>query len=103
MEKETVHGLRCFLLTVLEMQNKNCRESCETIETYIAQGVASRLYSKYKEYFDRNGFNPDYMEGIDEYYKQWDECANGCEERKYAVSDENGLSLLIALALNKFS
>ena len=94
------HGLRLFLLTVLEMQMEGCRESCESIEAFISQGVASRLYSKYVKYYDSNGFNPDLVGGVDDYYMKWSGCVNGCAERKYAVSDENGLGLLIALALN---
>lgn len=101
MESRKTHGLRVFLLTLLELEMQGKKEKCEEIERMISKGIATALYQKYTSYFEANGFHPDNIDGIDNYYKQWDGCADGKELSHYMCSEDNGIVLLIALALNE--
>jgi hypothetical protein len=101
MNAAKINGLRVFLLTLLELVGTGKKESCSYVEETMESGIASALYSKYKDYFDRNGFNPENLDSVDTYFHQWSGCADGAEMRRYACSQEGGLLLLVALALNE--
>ena len=99
MDNTKITGLRVFLLTLLHMNANGIKESCTTIESAIADGVATMLFNKYASQFWGN-FNSDHLNGIDEYYRNFSGCAEGNEMRQYLCSESDGLVLLIALALN---
>lgn len=100
MDGSKVHGLRIFLITLLEMLEEGLHISCEEVEAGIADGIANMLLKKYSTYFERNGFSADSADNVDKYYSEVVGCAESEEERKYACDKQAGLSLLIKLALN---
>ena len=101
MEGRTVGGLRIFLLSLLRMCTEGRSETCSNVQEYIRDGVATKLFKKYGDYFEKNGFHPDHIESIDAYYRQFVGCVDGKEEGKYACRESDGFHLLIALALNE--
>ena len=100
MENPNVPGLRVFLLIVLEMISKGEIEGCSEIEAALTNGVATALYKKHPAYFEQS-ISLDNLENINEYFKKWAGCANGEEYRKYLCNENQGLYLLIVLALNE--
>ena len=86
MKITEVHGLRIFLYSILELIKKGKTESCQTIEDKLSEGIASFLYKKYVKEFNSLGFNCDYIDNINEYYKEFIGIADG-EENKYCCFD----------------
>ena len=75
-------------------------EGCSEIEAALTNGVATALYKKHPAYF-KQSISLDILENINEYFKKWAGCANGEEYRKYLCNENQGLYLLIVLALNE--
>lgn len=98
MENTSIHGLRMFLLTLLNMISNGKSERCDIIEDALGSGVATFLRNKYTDCFC--GAIDDSLTNLDNYYKRFSGCADGNEFRKYLCGDNDGLALLIALALN---
>lgn len=103
MKKNKVQGLRIFLITVLGLISSGTKVSCGIIEDALSSGVATKLWSLHKSVFEENGFNEDYIHEVDEYFRQWAGIADGQEMRKYACTPDDGLALIIMLALNEIS
>lgn len=99
MDAEKIPGLRVFLLTLLHMNANGIKESCNTIESAMVDGVATMLFNKYASQF-ADTLNADHLEEIDAYYKKFVGHVEGNEDRKYMCAGKDGLYLLIALALN---
>ena len=100
MDRKKTHGLGLFLIVTVKMIASGEHESVETIEAKIAEGVSSYLVSHYKEYFESIYFDYDNCESIDEYYKnEWSGCADAKEE-KYNCGTNDGLVLIVNLALD---
>lgn len=99
MNVSRVIGLRPFLLVVLKLISDGKKETCSYIEEVIKEGVATALLNKYPEEFNESSFASDWAESVDTYYKQWNGCADG-QEYKYECEEDDGLALVIGLALN---
>jgi hypothetical protein len=98
---KNVQGLRLFLITLLELSSKGEKETCSYVENAIGKGVATELCKKYQEFY-QNGLQVNSVKLVDDYYRQWNRCADG-QENKYMCGENDGLLLLIALALNEFN
>ena len=94
-----VHGLRLFLYALLQLIKDGKRESCAFVESKLSAGIASALREKYPTVFSES-LSSDIINEIDQYYKKWSGCSDG-EENKYACEVQDGLYLLIKLALNE--
>lgn len=95
-----ITGLRVFLLILLEMVSCGETETCESVKDAFADGVATMLFKKFPSYF--NGLlDTECLASVNEYYKRLLGCADSTEFRKYSCKKDNGLTLLIALALNE--
>ena len=90
-----------FLSILLDLVSKGDKVSCIEVEAALSSGVATKLYSSYNSFFEENGFNVDNIPPIDEYFRQWSGIADGKEMRKYACQSDDGLILIIKLALNE--
>lgn len=99
MEGGHVNGLRMFLLVVLDLILSGEQISNIYIEDNLTGGIAKVLYEKYKTTFDKLGFNPDNIEVVNEYFRQYYGVADA-QEHKY-IKHDNGLALLLGLALNE--
>lgn len=100
MSEKNTQGLPAFLLGVLSLSSQGKKESCEFMKTNISKGIASALYEKYQRDFDRRAFSVNYLESVDEFFRQYDGCIDG-NEHKYVDDVENsGLLLLIGLTLD---
>ena len=95
---QPIYGLRAFLFETLSLISKGEHELISDIEKHIQNGdIVCYINNKYK-----CDMNPDTYEMIEQYYKkQWSGCAEGAEDRRYGLQNENdGLLLIVALALN---
>ena len=92
--------MKLFLYGVLELIKNQKSESCGIIEEQMRIGVASVLYSKYSKLFNGLGFHSDKCQEIDEYYKRYVGVVDG-KENKYACESNDGLYLIIKLALEE--
>lgn len=100
MSKKNTQGLPAFLLGVLCLSSQGKKESCKFISDNIPKGIASVLYEKYQRDFDRRAFSVNYLESVDEFFRQYDGCIDG-NEYKYVDDEEScGLLLLIGLVLS---
>ncbi len=95
-----IKGLRTFLLGTLHLIAIGKKETCSFIEENLANGISTILFNKYKTIYCDCGFNFENAENVNEYYRQWYRCADG-KEGLYVCSHDDGLQLLIALALNE--
>lgn len=100
MSKKNVQGLTAFLLGVLHLISEGKKESCKFIDENISEGIATKLYEKYRRELELRAVSDAYLESIDEFFRQCDGCIDGAEY-KYVGNEENsGLLLLIGLALD---
>ena len=101
MNGNKIQGLRMFLSILLDLVSKGDKVSCIEVEAALSSGVATKLYSSYNSFFEENGYNVDNIPPIDEYFRQWSGIADGQEMRKNACQSDDGLILIIKLALNE--
>ena len=101
MKKTDIPGLRIFLITLIDLISIGKKENCEQVKSLLATGVATKMYSSYATFFEKNNFNMDNIQCIDEYFKQWAGCTDEQEKRKYNCDKTEGLQLIIKLALNE--
>lgn len=101
MNRESIPGLRLFLYTVIDLISQGKAETCANMERLLSKGVASELYKPYISFFNQYGLYADNILQVDDYYKQWSGVADGQEMRKYGCKEENGLALILKLALNE--
>lgn len=99
MEFNKIHGMRTFLLSIINLISEGEIIPCSFIVNNLNRGISTVLMEKYYETFIKCGFNPDYTATIDRYFQNWYSCADG-KENKYCVKEKDGLLLLIALTLN---
>jgi len=97
---QKVHGLRVFLLILLNLVADGKSETCKWVEDNISPGIATSLFKQYRKEFERVGMNTETIEEIDAYYRNWTGCLDG-KEQQYLVEKDNGLQLLIAICLNE--
>lgn len=93
--------LRLFLTSVCRVLKDGKTENCSCIEEQLQKGIATYLLDKYPHAFDRSGFNQDYTEEIDEYYRNCLYPISGDADRKYDCDEKEGLWLVIQLALDE--
>lgn len=98
--EEKINGLRMFLYGVLSLIKTGESIKYNIIEEKIGTGIASFLFFKYEKHFSKVGFNPDNLEVIDEFYKKSFGITEG-QENKYDCQENDGLYLIIKLALNE--
>ncbi len=98
--KITTNGLKIFLYVLLGLIKEGKKESCKTIEKKLSTGIATYLYYNYQNVFDNYGFNPDNIDDINEYYKDFINVADGNENRKYFCDTDDGLYLLFYMTLD---
>ena len=96
---DKIPGLRVFLLVTLSLMLSDSKISCIEAEQMLAEGVATKMYDIYPIY--QNFLSKSTLLSVDSYYKKWVGCAEGIEARKYLCDSDNGLQLLVALALNE--
>lgn len=94
---QQIYGLRRFLLEIISLVSCGEKESVSIIEEHIQKGdIVRYLDNKY-----RCNLNTDTWEPIEKHFAQWAGCTEGVEDRRYGVrGEENGLLLVLALALN---
>jgi len=90
--------IKIFLYAILDLIKNQKRENISFIEENLNNGIATVLYSKYSEYFDRLCIGKDNLLLADNYYKKYAGVADGCEG-KYACEENDGLYLIVKLAL----
>ena len=100
MSEGKVEGLRMFLITLIDFVSHGKKLTCEQAEEALSSGIASKLYVNFAADFERNGFNPDNIRNIDEYFKNKAGIADGNEFRKYTCKNDEGYPLIIKLALD---
>lgn len=89
--------MRCFLYAVLDMIKHSEKETCEELGKHVSSGVTTYLSEKYQEYF--SDVHPDAIKEADRYFRDY--CAAFDEaERKYDCGGDEGLYLVISIALN---
>lgn len=92
--------MRMFLYAILDMIKNSKKESCNELANKVNFGVASYLATKYTDYF--NNVHKDKIEELDDlfrnYIEEFDEKVS-----KYNCDDDEGLYLLIAIALNELN
>lgn len=101
MNGERIPGLRIFLYTVIDLIVQGESETCKDVETQLSNGVASELRALHPFAFDENELDPNNISEIDEYFKKWRGVADGEEMRKYGCREDDGLALIVKLALNE--
>ena len=101
MIRNEIPSLRRFLFTLIDLISQGKKESCSQMEEALASGIATKLYSSYTSAFKNNNFNTDSISEIDEYFKQWSGISDGQEFRKYNCVANDGIELIIKLALNE--
>ena len=94
-------GLRLFLFGIMDLIKNGEKESVKYVEDHLSTGIASVLFQKYENTFAQVGFRVDHLDSVNNYYKDnWNGTADGLEY-KYICQNEDGLYLLIKLALNE--
>lgn len=99
MGQEVPLGMKCFLLALLDILDNGEKCSCETVEKKFSTGIVDYLYSLFKPYFDKNAFDLAFSENIDAYYKNLYGVVDG-REYKYSCTQDDGIKLLIGLAID---
>lgn len=89
--------MRCFLYAVLNMIKHSEKEECEELEKHVNSGIATYLSEEYKEYF--SNVHPDAIKEADRYFQDY-RAAFDDADRKYGCEEDEGLYLLISIALN---
>ena len=90
-----------FLFAVMDLIKDGKKESAIYVEEHISTGIASSLFKKYKNEFIQAGFSIDHVESIDNYYKEQYNGVADSLEHKYRCEKEDGLYLIIKIALNE--
>ncbi len=93
-------GLKMFLYEILALIKEGKKEATVSIEDALSKGVATYLCSKYPNEFSEV-LSCDNIEKIDLYYKNSSGLPDGVEWRRYDCTSEDGLYLLLKLALNE--
>ena len=88
----------CIRNVIFTKKSKE-HESCAFVESKLSSGIASALREKYPTVFSES-LSADNINEIDRYYKKWSGCSDA-EESKYVCEVQDGLYLLIKLALNE--
>lgn len=92
--------MRMFLYIILDLIKNTEKENCNMLSGKVNKGIADYLYSKYEQYFVDSSFDKCKLKDINEFYKNYStEFYNA--ERKYKCSNDEGLYLLVAIALNE--
>lgn len=98
MHSEGFHGIRVFLLCALKLLTEGIKIDVDYVEDNLSFGICSSLMRDYKQIFS-GLISPESVEYVDEYYrKNWNGVPDGIES-KY-LCENNGLQLLVAMALN---
>lgn len=97
----TPGGMKTFILSLLRIESEGGHVSCDWVEEYLNKNVASSIYTKYPKVFAEMGFHPDNLQVLDAYYAAYAGCFGGREESKFGCQENDGLHLLIALALEE--
>lgn len=94
--------MRMFLYVILDLIKNTEKENCNVLSDKVNTGIADYLYSKYEQYFVNVGFDKSKIKDVNEFYKNYSaEFYNA--ERKYNCFDDEGLYLLLAIALNEIN
>lgn len=92
--------MRSFLYATLNLIKHGEKETCEELEKNVRNGVATYLSAKYKEYFTEI---PQYkIDEADNYFRD-QEAEFADSDRSYDCRGDEGLYLLISIALNKLN
>ncbi len=92
--------MRMFLYGVCQLLKEGKNESCTIVEEKFITGIASYLYNKYNDVFYEI-CHTDNLEPIDDYYKELYGIADGVEEKRYCCEENDGLWLVLKIALNE--
>ena len=84
--------MRMFLYVILNLIKNTQKENCNVLSDKVNTGIADYLYFKYEHYFVDSSFDKCKLKDINEFYNA---------ERKYKCSNDEGLYLLVAIALNE--
>ena len=91
-----------FLYVILDLIKNTEKENCNLLSDKVNTGIANYLYDKYEQYFTNVGFDKFKVKDVNEFYKNYSaEFYN--TERKYNCSNDEGLYLLLAIALNEIN
>lgn len=101
MIKEKDFNLRIFLYALIDLISKGEKISCLEVEKMLDDGIATKLCKEYTTEFLKNYFTDEYIQYVDEYFKEWKGCADNQEIRKYDCKEDEGFVLIIKLALNE--
>ena len=98
--RSDVPGLRLFLYGVLELIKEQKKETCAFVEDNISKGIATVLYNKYTNTFNKCDFDSDKCKLIDEHFKTLIGVVDG-KESTYFCEENDGIFLILKLALNE--
>ncbi len=97
--RNAIAGLRIFLYVLLALIRQGTQENIHTVQDKLSIGVASYLYQQYEDIFNHYYFHTDNLEALDEYFRLWNDVSDD-NLPKYDCGENDGLYLLIKLALN---
>lgn len=90
-----------FFSVLHDLIRSGMTESCADVEAHFSTGAATYLNEKYPDAFMQMGGIPDEsLKELDQYYASYAGCVCGSEYHKYDCLENEGLWLLIMLALN---
>lgn len=92
--------MRSFLYVIIDLIKNSKKENCNVLSNNVNTGIADYLYSKYEEYFVKGNFDKYKTQDVNEFYKNYIEEFDRAK-RKYNCSNDEGLYLLLAIALNE--
>lgn len=100
MKQNLPQGLYPFLITVAHLIHNAKKISCSDVQQNLNSGIATYLYKKHRAFFDELSCS-EFLPELDDFYRQFIGCVEGSEDRKYACKHDEGLVLILALALNE--
>lgn len=92
--------MRTFLYVIIDLIKNSKKESCKILADTVRTGIADYLYPKYEEYFVKGSFCQYKTQEVNEFYKNYIEEFDRAE-KKYNCSNDEGLYLLLAIAMNE--
>lgn len=95
----SIKDLSMFLYGVLDLIKDGKQENCSVLAERANNGIATYLVKENKSFFERNGLRPDKIHEADEFYRNYATEFDRADS-VYACDENDGLFLLIKLALN---
>lgn len=99
MKQNLPQGLYPFLIAIANLIHNAEKISCTDVQDNLNSGIATYLYKKYRTSFDELSCS-EFLPELDNFYRQFTGCTESFENSKYSCNSDEGLVLILALALN---